>query len=416
MIREGKWYVGKDGSKRNNTIDDGYRERTKGEKEMTNSSTDTLSLPGIQKKKGSHFQTTKTDHHIDFLTPPASGDKKKKNRRITFKMDKDELETDGASNTSLDSHDGRLRGRHSKQFKGDQRNGYTDGNDDEERARRDSVSSASDVNSGSSTTLLHRGEERVSSQTNGEKGLDLSRIGSSRKRRGVGEKRTKRVNDSIEGGHTSDIQSVKSRQQDKPSASSDQLRTQSQHSNLLVSNQLDSSGNREETGRPNDSSTLQSIDSEGKSATEGEREGGRNRRKLTESQSSSQRGSRTNLSRSNSQYWGGEGGGGGGTKPARKERELVQGKGYMRASSPSQSDWGDPTHARIWASNTASSSRVSLAASNGCHGDDNDEEEVENAKELLLPPIINRKYENPFGSLSLLDGFELTRAFTFSYH
>ena len=85
----------------------------------------------------------------------------------------------------------------------------------------------------------------------------------------------------------------------------------------------------------------------------------------------------------------------------------------MHTSGPSQSQWGDPTHAQIWASTTASSSRVSLVGSTCRH--DNDENDTE-VGQVTLPPIVKRNEGNPFGFLSLPNVFELTKAFRFSYY
>ena len=96
-------------------------------------------------------------------------------------------------------------------------------------------------------------------------------------------------------------------------------------------------------------------------------------------------------------------------------RNVRKAGGYMRAVSPSASDWGDPTHARPFISSTATSrtvSRVGSAVNLLSNSDDKDN------KHLSLPPIvpaINNK--KPLLDLSdLKGGLQFTRAWAFSYH
>ena len=88
--------------------------------------------------------------------------------------------------------------------------------------------------------------------------------------------------------------------------------------------------------------------------------------------------------------------------------------GYMRAVSPSASDWGDPAHARSFISSTATSRSISRAGSLVNLGQDKDEEE----ERLSLPPIIPAiNSKKPLLDLSdIMGGFQFTRAWTFSYH
>ena len=81
---------------------------------------------------------------------------------------------------------------------------------------------------------------------------------------------------------------------------------------------------------------------------------------------------------------------------------------YMRAVSPTQSDWGDPMHARSYISSTVTSSRTG-STTNLLR----DKEE-----ELTLPPIVPhiRKKDPMFDLSSMMAGIQFTRAWTFSYH
>ena len=87
---------------------------------------------------------------------------------------------------------------------------------------------------------------------------------------------------------------------------------------------------------------------------------------------------------------------------------------YTRAArgggEPSQ--WDDPTHAWKWASSTATSSQMGSAT-------DLLQEEDEGEEEISLPPIVVPSIANKKNQLDLsdlLNGFQLTRAWSFSYH
>jgi len=88
--------------------------------------------------------------------------------------------------------------------------------------------------------------------------------------------------------------------------------------------------------------------------------------------------------------------------------------GYMRAASPSQSDWGDPTHAKKWINNVAL--KPTSQFKYNTDDDDHDDEFSSMTRgswrnRLRKPP----KSEEPDDSLLLPLGPSLTRAFTFSY-
>ena len=90
----------------------------------------------------------------------------------------------------------------------------------------------------------------------------------------------------------------------------------------------------------------------------------------------------------------------------RKVRKAV---GYMRAVSPTGSEWGDPSYARPYASITAASSAAGSTAN--LLG----ERDKSAALPPLIPPIV-RKPE-PLTELSDLMGqFQFTPAWRFSYH
>lgn len=92
-------------------------------------------------------------------------------------------------------------------------------------------------------------------------------------------------------------------------------------------------------------------------------------------------------------------------------RRVRKAVGYMRAVSPSQSEWGDPLHARSFISSTAASQTGST--SNLLR-----ECEEDKTEELSLPPVVPPiTNKQPLIDLSdLIGGFQVTRAWTFSYH
>ena len=383
-------------------------------------------MPDITSRRKGGFQIKKSDHHIDFLSPTAQN-KKKKNRHISFKLgdegeDDDNLKGEGSTGLLDVRNRGRKRDSSSpssssvnvssdirgRETAGDNKFGgglgtSRESGDDTAKRNMESSSSASDLNSGSSATLL-RETERIRRGRRSDGDNDGNSNGVKKSRKGGNRLANKREESSL-----SKLDEDKSKKDDNRmlgngegdgNGSVNSRFNQSTH----YGGDLNQQKGKGEVVRSTEQFTHgRSTDNKGnqRNGIAAGREEGRKDGRPTDSQTSSQRGSRTSLHRG-SQQWGG------GTKT---ERELVQGKGYMRASSPSQSEWGDPTHARIWASNTASSSRVSLAPSNsGRHNNDED------TNEPILPPIVRQKMENPFASISLMDGFELTRAFRFSYY
>ena len=383
-------------------------------------------MPDISSRRKGGFQIKKSDHHIDFLSPTVQN-KKKKNRHISFKLgnedeDSDNLKGEGSTGLLDVRTSGRkggsspssssvnvssdIRGRETA---GDSKFGgglgtSRESGDDTAKRNVESSSSASDLNSGSSATLLRetgrirRGRRSDGDNDGNSNGVNKSRKGGNRLAKKREESSLSKLGEDI--SKKDDNRKLGNGEGDDGKRFVNSRLNQSNHYGGGLNRQ---EGEGEVVRSTGQFTQRQSTDDKGskRNGIAAGREEGRKDRRPTDSQTSSQRGSQTSLHRG-SQRWGGG---------AKTERELVQGKGYMRASSPSQSEWGDPTHARIWASNTASSSRVSLAPSNsGRHNNDED------TSEPILPPIIRQKMENPFGSINLMEGFELTRAFRFSYY
>ena len=103
-------------------------------------------------------------------------------------------------------------------------------------------------------------------------------------------------------------------------------------------------------------------------------------------------------------------------KPTDHGKRIRKSGGYMRAVSPTSSEWGDPLHARSFLSSTAASC---MGSTSDLTGDANDGSESPdpasrgNGKQFL-PPIVHPI--PPPVSMHYLSGPEITRPWTFSYH
>ena len=105
------------------------------------------------------------------------------------------------------------------------------------------------------------------------------------------------------------------------------------------------------------------------------------------------------------------------TKPVDYGKRIRKSGGYMRAISPSSSEWGDPLHARSFISSTATSRMGSSSNLAAREGDETDHDlDTNGSGRKFLPPIVH-PITHPPPTLQLdLMGPALTRAWTFSYH
>ena len=88
--------------------------------------------------------------------------------------------------------------------------------------------------------------------------------------------------------------------------------------------------------------------------------------------------------------------------------------GYMRAVSPTSSEWGDPHHGRSFISSTATSRTGSTSNLLRDLEREKDDEPTSKSLPAIVPQI---KKKQPLMDFSdLMGGFQLTRAWTFSYH
>ena len=95
-------------------------------------------------------------------------------------------------------------------------------------------------------------------------------------------------------------------------------------------------------------------------------------------------------------------------------KNVRKGVGYMRAVSPTSSEWGDPHHGRSFISSTATSHTGSTSNLLKDLDKSKDEEPTSRSLPALVPQI---KKKQPWMDFSdLMGGFQFTRAWTFSYH
>ena len=416
LIREGLWHTGREGTKVLDKRTDSARGRNRRGGQGSTTSLEVGSHDGLHSTRKGGFEIKKSDHNIDFIDPNSIASKRKK--RISFAIDG--KERDGSSTNLMgvgdDSKDGRGRHKDSDTSSGQGKHvgdlvleDIDEGTLDGARKNTDS-SSASDVNSGSSATLLHgRDNNEGTTEEDGTSGA-LNRNSSGLvggwgeadhmkgRRRGKGDGEDD--DDDIDGDTLGDRGHNHGNNGGRNLGDQGNSRDRNHDNNK-------GAGNDEKSLLHADNSTgrLEGHNSTGNESNdagaEREDDGKWRNRRRTGSQTSSRFGSRTSLD--------GKKGGQRGRDSSRGDNDdIIRGKGHMRAATLSQSEWGEPTHALRWASNTASSSRVSLAPSGGNRDDTSDP--------LVHLPPIHRKMENPFASSSLLGAIELTQAFTFSYH
>ena len=95
-------------------------------------------------------------------------------------------------------------------------------------------------------------------------------------------------------------------------------------------------------------------------------------------------------------------------------KNVRKGMGYMRAVSPTSSEWGDPHHGRSFISSTATSRTGSTSNLLRDLEKEKDEEPTSKSLPAIVPQIKKKQPVMDFSDL--MGGFQLTRAWTFSYH
>ena len=366
------WYTGKEDQKNKGKRSKGDGRNSAGSRDRRGASyTNLHECPDISGKT-TGFATNKLDHNIDFIDPNVA----KKNRRITFQLEGDNSDDNmqsGSSSKLLGDWKGKsgTRGAGDEGMCSEGLDSFDLGSLRHKQKSGNTSSSASDLNSGSSSNLLL--SKRDSASKSGAKRVKSGK--GRRKRRGKtddasdasGQNLTGHGTDNAEGG--------------PGNAEGGDGNTEGGDGNLGAGTDL------------TDGKDQQGSDQSGQDKT--------GRCRSNSLSSSRAGGSQTSLYSNRS---GRLGSGRGGV-----------GKGYMRVPSLSNQEWGNPTHALPWASNIASSSRVSSQGT-GRHDNDNsrDKDSIEKWA-VSVPPIAPSK-KDLLGLLDLPPGFELTRAFTYSYY
>lgn len=432
LIREGLWYTGKedkgkarDGkrhSARNRSINSAKREF---------GSLSSESLTGTSKRrgrKGEQDQSSRDPFSIgEDAIDEAQG---KRKRRITFKLDDESIQGGGKGRgeeervrlSSRDQTDGSLaegtllrdRGKHSNgsgtrgnEQSGDESGSLTDVGKSRRGRSRHSGGEGQDSSDGSSvwdTTASRQRTNRRRSRGKEEKGLSSAEDGSGGEgASGRGRNRLGKGQSLRDGGHQGEELGSESsrtglgggREDGHVGAGQSGLGAGLEQTNSQSGILAGHTGYVSSTGTGKGLGTSGTgIDSSNTAALSSHSRRG-------SLQSSSQ------VSKSGDRDDGGKRSQLGQADHGKKVRKAV---GYMRAVSPSESEWGDPTHGRLYISSTATSSRA--GSTSNLHRDQEDDNKPGLTLPPLIPPITNRK---PLFA-PMLDGFEFTRAWTFSYH
>lgn len=451
MMREGLWPMGKEGVEKKFNFRSGGKvvRPTSSHKDYNSFSSDspTLKLPKIRRNKGNSDEDDKSRG----IYPGGENDSnKKRKRRITFKLgDGSEPGSSGPSGVSLDGDGDDLHrgsGRRSKDRLGGGQIGGEHGGS--EGGALDGGKTRGGRRHRGAGKELEGGGENGSDKQSKDGGRFKSR------RRGQGQ-RSGGTDDESDGSGLLDGQGSGGSLQHKdkgrlPKETSSinragsigqkggesiQSGTQSSNYGNLKNGDLNSGNNSNHDGKggasgdgkngfeivssANDGATGgvksgRNIggDSEGSGTGMGHGKSTDRSNRNTDSVSQTSLHSSSQVSRAGSK---GSGSRRGSLGKSDHGKNVRKGVGYMRAVSPTSSEWGDPHHGRSYISSTATSRTGSTSnLLRDVDRDDGDEESSSKSLPTVVPEI---KKQQPLMDFSdLMDGFRLTRAWTFSYH
>ena len=405
LIREGLWYTGKgDGGKINTRTTSGENSGVCGD----GGSSSPLNRGGNSSphKAQRHKNLKAKNGENDPLEMGTNGSKKNKKKRITFKLDIDEQDETG-SGLLDEKYDRGLNAALSSAANDLERESY-----DSDRPRTsDDNTNSSNANAGSSSNLPNgfasSSAARVKDGLSSENSVVLVGSGSNtsltrrQRRKGKGKS---------SGGSSTDISKSASEEESRSRGSKQgrganrgSVTQLSDEAGMGLANAL--AGNRDHRKPMSDDgqarnvngvhdtninggtshSAISSIDDSATCTASDEKQPGHE---------SLQHASQSSITSNQSKKL--ETGPGYG-------RKVRKPGGYMRAGSPTGSEWGDPAHARPYASSTTASSRT--GSTSNLHKD-----------KSTLPPIIppikaSRKPTLDFSEC----GFEITPPWRFSY-
>lgn len=422
LIREGLWKTGntgKDDTNQSSKLKDvAFKSGKLNEKESYHSALDERKLPFI--KHGSFHLSKGTSESSSWEMRRKQEElKNKRKKRITFQLDDDtqsggsnssmdqDMSGAGSGNTS-DSKGGTLGGSGIKDEGsgatcdydasngrgGDkERSGGGDGNRREEGDRREGIQKMKRgdmVTDSNVERLVDSGLELMASENrrrgNKSKGNRDNLIGSdssSQQESGRHKGGDKSANRSMSGGGG------------VGSGNNMGLRGQNQ---ISAANSHGSESKEGWDSGTNVSGEEQEVGQRVKDGEGQEMQGGKNRYNLDDDSSSRSESGASQDSKTEKSV----------TKPTDYGKRIRKSGGYMRAVSPTSSEWGDPLHARSFISSTATSRM-------GSNSDLTADEDGSSSSNTFLPPIVHPIHRPP--TLTNLDwGPDITRPWTFSYH
>ena len=439
LIKEGLWHTGKDPNETNKSI-------------TSREATSKISKPNERDRNHDPFTFERDEFSIIKQTKYHSGnnsgdakwglkreegaEKTKKKKRITFQLDDDS--TTGGSNDHSGEHDGRDK---SKKNAGKDLHKVWDisGGDGADEASSDSAGS--------------KGRGMIGGNLEGGVGGGLATEMKTEEEEKKKRTRKKREQDSTTSEATADgttaegsVRKMKTKQSSRTGNSgqnssnfdiiaSDRVLTNQERIGSLSRNggkgiqgfrdlQLDESKTMggEGAGGHDNSNTRMSGQLHG--ATEGKHQNDGNssstgdqqehtQAKHRELQDSSIQQKRNELESVNNKR-GEEKGNNSFTQPKDHGKRIRKSGGYMRAVSPTSSEWGDPLHARSFLSSTAAS-RTGSTSNLLADSEDNYDRDLETKSQSFLPPIVS-PIHRPLPTYMDYEGPQITRPWTFSYH
>lgn len=411
MKREGLWLQGKEGNKRLNSYGGGKTLRpvsSHREYNTLSSESSRMKLPKICQKKEDECESDK----LRGIGGDGDLSKKKKKKRISFQLNEDsQLGSGGPNGANLDVDD-LLGGRGRKSENDDSLKSGGHGGD--------GVLDGYKLGKGGSSDQMGAGDGLVGQ--NGSGGGQHSSGGNSEDgdKNRFGRKGQDGSKDGIGLSSSQDF----SLQNGRPSKSKgDGVLKAGQNDADDGSSKYNSRGNLGYDGRNGlgRSDFEQSGKSSHDSASAGKRSGhgiggsGMENGKSTDGKNKSGDGgldSASQVSRTGSKGSGSRRGSLGMSSDHGKN--VRKGVGYMRAVSPTSSEWGDPHHGRSFISSTATSRTGSTSNLLRDLDKSKDEEPTSRSLPAIVPQI---KKKQPWMDFSdLMGGFQFTRAWTFSYH
>ena len=425
LIREGLWYTGKGepGEAVRRSKEPRFRTRP-GSSSIKREHSNSGSSTSLTKLAASGGRFAKKSENSKGLL--GSNDGKEKKKRITFKLDFEDSGSSGPSSTTLLQDDfatgygrgggkGILKGKSSGGGEGAAENGLgTSESIGDGLAMEQGAGSGKRGSGSGSGDALERGRKKgrrggggggsshdlESSSDGSGLSLDDGRRRGKRKKHdktdaGMGISRNRNAKNGADGIGDGSLGKVVGMDSGHNKT---QSRSDSGYNNSSLGSKSSMNGTDTNSEQPSSNRDPSSSHSDG----------------LSNSGSNNSLSPTSTTSRVSRQGGGGERGGGRRLGHKDHGKNIRKAGGYMRAVSPTSSEWGDPLHARSFISSTATSRAGS--SSNLLHL--SDEEEDNDGGAPILPPIVVPPiHKKQVVDLSdLLDGFQFTRPWTFSYH